>query len=55
MANDEEQIIQLRIDVGVLQKTLVLTEKALDLAHKNTLTWVGLAVALTAVIVKNWH
>lgn len=51
MDSDNEILINLRIDVAVLKKELSATEKALILAHSNTLAWVGLAITITAILV----
>lgn len=51
MDSDNELFTKLRIDMAVLETKLEQAEKALNLAHRNTLSLLALAVPITAVIV----
>lgn len=51
MASDDDIITQLRIDVAVLKTKLGNAEIALKLAHENVLARIGLAVAVTSIVV----
>jgi len=51
MDDDNELFTKLRIEMAVLSTKLEQAEKALELAHRNTLATLALAVTITAATV----
>jgi len=51
MDSDNELFTKLRIDMAVLSTKLEKAEEALELAHRNNLASVALAITITGVVV----